>query len=96
MTLDARAAGAKGLPFDGLFGVFGEYGSLSILTPHARAGGRVFMQDLLSDEAVDVTGHVGLSDGKIRLPGSLIRQVSALSAHPGDTSDPGVVVFAAG
>ena len=93
ITLDASGADRPGKPYDGYFGVFGEYESLTLLTPHARAGARVLMQDLLGKEAYDVTDRVELSDGRVRVPGNVIHEIGTCRAHPGDTSEPGLVMM---
>lgn len=92
VALDASAASHPGQPYDGYFGIFGEYKSLTILTPHAQIGKRILMQDLLSDHALDVTEQVTLENGKITIPGSLIHQIGTHCAHPGDNSDPGLIL----
>ncbi len=50
------------------------------------------MQDLLGKEAYDVTDRVELSDGRVRVPGDVIHEIGTCRAHPGDTSEPGLVL----
>ena len=92
VTLDASKADRPGTPYNGWFGIFGEYESLTLLTPHAVPGRRVLMQDLLGTQALDVTSQVDMTEGKICIPGPLIHQLGTLCAHPGDTSEPGLTL----
>lgn len=92
ITLDAQHACCRSLPYDGFFGIFGEYASLTLLTPLAQEGKRVWAQDLLGTEAVDITDAVKLGNGEVYLSGQLIHQLGTQCAHSGDLSDPGLLI----
>lgn len=92
VVLDARNAMGANKPWEGVFGIFGDYESLTVLSPFAQPGKRVLAQDLLGKEAWDITEAVSLEPGKIRLPGAVIRCMGTQCAHMGDNSDPGMVL----
>jgi hypothetical protein len=75
-----------------LLGVFGEYRTLTVHTTAAKPGCRVLAQDLLAAQAVDITEAVTIADGVLTIPGAVIHDVGTAAAHPGDTSEPGLVL----
>lgn len=92
ITVDASAAGCSKLPYAGVFGIFGEYGTLTIRTPLAQAGKRVLAQDLLGDAAEDVTDQVVMGGGELKLSGEFIHRIGTAAAHANDVSDPGLIL----
>ena len=58
----------------------------------AQEGKRVWAQDLLGTEAVDITDAVKLGNGEVYLSGQLIHQLGTQCAHSGDLSDPGLLI----
>lgn len=77
-------------------GVFGEYNSLTLATTSGLAGKRVLAQDLAGDAPVDVTREVTVADGRLTIPGAVIRRVGRMAGHAGDPSDPGLVLVVEG
>ncbi len=77
-------------------GVFGEYASLTLLTKGALAGKRILAQDLAGKTPVDITGEVKIADGRLTIPGGVIRRVGLVAARPCDISDPGLVLAVEG
>jgi hypothetical protein len=77
-------------------GIFGEYANLTLTTTAALSGKRILAQDLAGETPVDITAEIKLSDGKLTIPGSVIRRVGLLGASPGDVSDPGLVLAVEG
>lgn len=73
-------------------GVFGIYKSLTLKTSAATANSRVLMQDLLAENAYDITSLCTLSDGSVTIPGEVITEIGQSGNHAGDTSEPGAVV----
>lgn len=85
--VEIEAAGA-GAPV----GIFGEYAALTIRFPENLEGRRVLLQDLLGNEAADVTGSVSLKENSVTLPGGLIHEAGTAAGSPGDISEPGCVL----
>ena len=112
-------------------GIFGEYASLTLLTPADLVGKRILAQDLAGNTPVDITSEVQfiprrvserrliispklkelgpgasgvgydlggkiLSEGRLVIPGAVLRRVGLMNAKPGDVSDPGLVLGAEG
>lgn len=73
-------------------GIFGEYASLTLKTCHWQAN-RIYMQDLASDHAFDVTADILRSEGRLTVPGKLIAQIGTAAQPVEDTSEPGVVLI---
>lgn len=76
----------------GLIGVFGYYGSLQLTFNQNLTGKTVLAQDLLADEAQDITSKVTINGNTITIPGSVLEQVGLSAATKGDTSLPGLVL----
>ncbi len=74
------------------FGVFGEYDTLTIHSTAVAPGCRILAQDLMADEAVDITDAVTAASGVLTLPGELLHRIGTAAGHPGDTSEPGLVL----
>lgn len=75
-----------------IFGIFGEYATLSLRTSFTEKPTRILMQDLAADTAYDITEEVTWKDGTLTLPGSLIHTVGTEENPKGDTSEPGAVL----
>jgi hypothetical protein len=77
-------------------GIFGRYGSLTLVTTGLPAGKRILAQDLAGKTPVDITAEVRISDGRLTIPGAVIERVGLMAAKPGDISDPGLVLVIEG
>ncbi|MCB9384552.1 MAG: hypothetical protein H6509_08050 [Bryobacterales bacterium] len=78
---------------DGPIGVFGHYQTLVLRFGEALpAGARIWAQDLLADEATDVTSRVRMDGAVLEIPGELIDEVGTAAASAGDISAPGLVL----
>jgi hypothetical protein len=74
-------------------GIFGHYDQLLIEYPQAMPGGvRVWAQDLLADQARDITGRVEISGKTLTIPGALIDELGTRAGDKGDISVPGMVL----
>jgi len=73
-------------------GVFGIYQSLTLTADRTLTGTHIWAQDLASDEAVDISSEVQRADQTITLPGALISKIGRSVTHPGDKSDPGMLI----
>jgi hypothetical protein len=73
-------------------GVFGRFGSLTLDNGSPLPSGRVFAQDLASDEAMDISAEVERSGSKLILPGALIERVGTMAQNATDVSAPGLLV----
>ncbi len=75
-----------------LIGIFGYYKSLCLESGAVKKTSRILMQDILLDEAYDVTAFCEISDGKVILPGGLISEIGRMGNHEGETSEPGAAL----
>ncbi len=75
-----------------VFGVFGYYGSLTLLSSGIKKGMRVLAQDLADDRAADITGLVSIKNGSLTVPGRLISEIGRTAQPAEDTSEPGIVI----
>lgn len=82
----------KGATFGRPIGVFGHYRSLSIVFPGPVKPKSIWAQDLAANRSVDIRKSVQIRGNVLTLPGSLIDRVGLSAAHPGDPSDPGLVL----
>ncbi len=73
-------------------GVFGKFRTLTLRFSHALASPRVWAQDLLADEAQDVTARVRFTDRSLILDGALIDEIGLAAATAHDPSDPGLIL----
>ena len=71
------------------FGIFGEYDRLIIHTGLKK--GRVYIQDIASNEAADITDKVEFADNRLVIDGRIIHNFGTME-NGGDTSEPGVVL----
>lgn len=85
VTLDL-AEGSTGI------GVFGRYRRLKLKFKSNAEGLRVWAQDLLADEAQDITSRIAIEQNAITIEGGLIDDIGLSSGQPDDPSDPGLVL----
>lgn len=76
-----------------VFGVFGKYKSLTLLSSKVKRSTRVLAQDLAGNMAVDITGSVEINPGRLTIPGSMITEIGTSAQPAGDTSEPGLLVI---
>lgn len=76
----------------GPIGIFGHYESLTLVFDAPMYVRTIRAQDILADDAVDITSQVTVRGNTITLPGSLIDRIGLEKASPGDKSDPGMVI----
>ena len=80
----------------GPIGIFGHYKTLT-LTFDVPVSGRVILaQDILADQAKDITDQVTIKGNTVTLAGNLIEHIGLEKASPGDKSDPGMVISISG
>lgn len=75
-----------------LIGIFGVYRSLRLCLPRLTENARVYAQDLLADEAQDITAAVKHEGKELLLPGELLQKIGLSHASPGDFSAPGLAL----
>jgi len=78
----------------GPIGIFGYYQSLTLcydqpIAVHAR----IWAQDLMGKQPVDITSAVQIAGNTLILPGSLLERIGTQASTPGDESAPGLVVM---
>jgi hypothetical protein len=76
----------------GPFGVFGRFGSLTLVFDGPREGKRLLAQDLAGDEAVDISSQVKFSGRSVTIPGEVLLLVGLGHATEYDNSSPGCVL----
>ncbi len=76
----------------GPIGIFGKYHSLTLHFDAPTFGRTILAQDILSNQAEDVTSQVLIEGNSITLPGTLIERIGLKEADPRDESDPGMVI----
>jgi len=81
-----------GIEWQQTIGIFGEYESLTLLGTEIPAGARFYAQDLLANEATDITSKLIITRNSIKLSGKLIEEVGLAAASENDTSAPGLVL----
>ena len=75
-------------------GIFGHYKSLKLCFDKSIPGNTVvWAQDLLADQAQDITSRVTLRDNELIIPGELIDEIGTSAATAGDISSPGLVLM---
>jgi len=82
----------SGLSADAPVALFGQTGGAHLHFDRPLEGMRVFAQDLASDQAVDVTDRITLTDHSLFIPGQLIDALCAPNQPQGDVSSPAVVI----
>jgi len=73
-------------------GVFGLYDSLTLHATETLTAKKVLAQDLAGEEAVDITSRCAVDRSRLRIPGSLLREIGTMAQSAGDLSLPGLVV----
>ena len=73
-------------------GVFGYHGSIILEYPFELLNYRVFMQDLASDTAEDITAFIDIIGNQVRINGEIINKVVKFANKDKDISEPGVVI----
>jgi len=76
----------------GPIGIFGHYKTLSLTFDVPLIGHTILAQDILDNQAKDITVQVRIDGNTLTLPGKLIDQIGLEKATPGDKSDPGLVI----
>ncbi len=76
----------------GPIGIFGHCKTLTLTFDAPLTGRTILAQDILDNQAKDITAQVIIRDNTITFPGSLIEEIGLGKASPGDKSDPGMVV----
>jgi hypothetical protein len=80
----------------GPIGIFVRYQTLTLTFDAPMSGRTILAQDILADEAEDITARVSIAGNSVTLPGDLIGQIGLEKASPGDKSDPGMVISISG
>ena len=73
-------------------GVFGYHGSVIFEFPSNIFNYRVFMQDLASDTAEEITNLIKIEENKIQIDGEIISRIGKSANKDNDISEPGVVI----
>ena len=74
-------------------GIFGYYKSLAIeFSQPLPSKIKIYGQDLLSKEAIDITEKVTIHNNMLIIQGSLIEKIGTMSGGIGDISAPGMVI----
>jgi len=76
----------------GPYGIFGNFGSLTLAFDQEPRKKRFLAQDLAGDQAIDITHSVQVQGNRLHIPGSVIREVGLRDATHGDLSAPGFVI----
>ncbi len=80
----------------GPIAVFGHYQSLTLAFDSPLTGRTILAQDILDNQAKDITAQAVIKGNTVTLPGSLIDRIGLEKAAPGDKSDPGMVISISG
>jgi len=76
-------------------GVFGRYNSLTMVFSKRLPGSiKVYGQDLLADQPIDISDKVAINENRIIIDGELIEKIGKMAGDPGDISVPGMVIKA--
>jgi hypothetical protein len=77
----------------GPVGIFGYYRSLQLCYDKPLdKDARIWAQDLIGKQPVDITAEVKIMDNTLTLPGSLLERIGTQAKHPNDESAPGLVL----
>ena len=76
----------------GKIGIFGVYGSLTLTFNQNLKGKTVLAQDLLADEAIDITDRVSINGNTITIPGNIINEIGKSKNPAGRDVEPGLVL----
>ena len=80
----------------GPIGIFGHYKTLTLTFDVPLTDHTILVQDILENQAKDITAQVLINGNTLTLPGKLIEQIGLERATPGDKSDPGLVISISG
>jgi hypothetical protein len=80
----------------GPIGIFGHYKSLTLVFDSPVTDRTILAQDILDQQAKDITAQVAIHANTLMLPGNLIGQIGLEAASQGDKSDPGLVISISG
>lgn len=72
--------------------IFGKFRSLTFRLPSSVKIQRIWAQDLLANQAVEITAQVRGGEGALILDGTLIDEIGRQAASLADPSDPGLVL----
>ncbi len=76
-----------------LVGIFGHYKSLTLIfEERIPVGATIYAQDLLAEQAADITKKVKIEGNTMTIPGDVIDQIGTSAASAGDISAPGLVL----
>jgi hypothetical protein len=77
----------------GPVGIFGYYRSLNLCyeKPLPECA-RIWAQDLIGKQPIDITSEVQIMGNTLILPGSLLERIGTQASHSGDESAPGLVL----
>ena len=78
--------------FDAPIGIFGYYNSLVLVFDEPVGDARIFVQDLMADEAVDVTEKCRVDGVKVMLSGDDMRLFGSSARSDEDTAEPSFLV----
>lgn len=74
-------------------GIFGRYKSITFITKEGRAKPKLFAQDLAGDRAIEITDLATFSGSKIKISGSLLKQLGSMEGTKGDFSEPALFLY---
>lgn len=77
---------------DSLCGVFGCFQSLTLEYDESIADRRVFAQDLMEDEAHEITELCRLADHRLTIPGDVLTACGRRARKPQDPCDPSCII----
>ncbi len=78
----------------GPIGIFGYYKSLTLCYDEPiAANARIWAQDLMGKQPVDITSAARIAGNTLILPGSLLERIGTQASTSGDESAPGLVVI---
>jgi hypothetical protein len=74
-------------------GVFGHYESLTLeFDQNIPEDARIYAQDMLAKEAIEITGDILTNDNRITISGALIDKIGTMENDENDISAPGLVI----
>jgi hypothetical protein len=76
----------------GPYGIFGSFTTLTLVFDRPLRGRRVIVQDLASDQALDVTNRVRIDCRSLQLTEADLRTFGLHATTTGDISSPGLVL----
>ena len=73
-------------------GIFGQYKSLTLEFSRKLNKIKIYGQDLMAENALNITKKVTIKGNKVIIPGDLIDSVGTMAGDEGDISAPGMVI----